>query len=181
VTARALEQLPPQLADLGFTPEITARGVADETLGAIRAELEAARLVEYRTVTLAGLIERFGTSYLERGTLELSAAVEALAAAGAGRAGAVGRLATTLGLRSDATLAELIDASPAPFAAALAQLRRDLNAAKRRIGAHADRTTDLLGRRLALLAETISGHPDGLAPTYGRPAPTTPRLVRGVL
>ncbi len=177
----AAQALPPQLADLGFPPELTAAGLADDALGAIRSELEAASLVEYRTVTLTGLIERFGARYLERATLELRAAVEALTAAGRRRATTAGRLATALGLRPDATLAELVDAAPEPFAATLARLRRDLNATKRRIAAHAERSTELLGRRLALVAEVISGYPDGLAPTYGRPLPTAPRLVRGVL
>ncbi len=173
--------LPPQLADLGLPPELTARGTADEALVAIRAELESALCVEHRLAVLIGLVDRFGTRYLERATLELSAEVEALALSGSRRAATVARLAAALGLRAEATLSELVDAAPEPLASTLAGLRRDLNAAKRRIAAHAERTTDALGRRLAVLAETISGYPDGLAPSYGRPLPSPPRLVRGVL
>jgi hypothetical protein len=175
------ESLLPQLGELGLTPELTAHGSADEAIAAIRAETEAARLVEHRTVTLTGLIERFATRYLERATLELMTAIEELRAAGEVRALRVGRVAVSLGLRQDATLAELIDAAPEPLAPTLSRLRRDLNATKRRIAGHAERNTDLLGRRMALIAEAICGYPDGLPPTYGRPAATAPRLVRGVL
>ncbi|HTW98894.1 MAG TPA: hypothetical protein VMD59_08965 [Acidimicrobiales bacterium] len=175
------EALLPQLAELGLAPELAARGVADEAVAAIRAETEAARLVEHRTVTLTGLIERFATRYLERATLELTTAIEGLRAAGEVRALCVGRICTSFGLRYDATLAELIDAAPEPFSSTLSRLRRELNATKRRISLHADRNTELLGRRMALIAEAICGYPDGLPPTYGRPEPVQPRLVRGVL
>jgi hypothetical protein len=177
----AAKPLPPQLADLGVAPELARRGVADEALVAIRAEIEAAALVEYRTLTLTGLIERFGTRYLERATLELVSAVEGLQVSGERRSVSVSRVAGELGLRRDATLAELIDAAPEPFAASLRGLRRELNATKRRIAAHAERNTDLLGRRMAIIAEAISGYPDGLPPLYGRPLPAVPRYVKGVL
>lgn len=179
--SRGGETLPPHSSELGLPPALAEGDLAERAVAAIRAEIEAAAVVEHRSVTLIGLIDRFGTRYLERATLELSAAVEELRASGERRAGAVRRVAEALGLRADATLAELVEAAPQPLSSVLAGLRAKLNASKRRIARHAERNTELLGRRMAIIAEAMSGYPDGLPPTYGRPVPTAPRLVKGVL
>ncbi len=161
--------------------ELAAHGIGDGAVEAIRAESEQAALVEHRVAVLTGLVERFGTRYLERASEELLSAVEALSAAGERRAAAVGSLASTLGLRREATLGEIVDAAPEPVSSTLAALRAELNAARRRIAAHSEQNTDLLGRRMALVAEAIAGYPDGIPPVYGRAPQAPPRFVRGLL
>src|SRR5579875_3565955 len=139
-------------------------------VGAAREELAAAEAVEQRAAALNALVERSSHRYVGRAAEELARAVDALRAASAARVPLAERAATRLGCAAAATLAELAEASPSPFDAELADLRARLDATARRVGA-----------RIALVEAVLAGRCGEVAPTYGRPPASRPRLLRGVL
>jgi|SRR5579875_1098579 len=150
-------------------------------VGAAREELAAAEAVEQRAAALNALVERSSHRYVGRAAEELARAVDALRAASAARVPLAERAATRLGCAAAATLAELAEASPSPFDAELADLRARLDATARRVGALEEENRALLGERIALVEAVLAGRCGEVAPTYGRPPASRPRLLRGVL
>lgn len=165
---------------------------AEQLVAAGNAVHEQLQLVEYRLAVLSGLLDRYGadrdrspqptSSYTERAVHELQSAIEALAITERRRQVIVASLATALGREEGATLAEVVDAlPPSPTATALHHLRAAMRATKARVEELVARSEDALGRRIALVAEVLASSGGGEPITYGRPLPSLPRFVDGLL
>ena len=85
--------------------------------------IDAILVVEYRLAVVAALAERFGTRYSRRATIELQAAVDALAGADARRRATVAAMTAQLGHPSAVTLEELVAIAPEPLRSALSDAR----------------------------------------------------------
>lgn len=154
-------------------------GGAGETrvLQATRELVEAVLLVEHRLAALAALSERFGTRYLMRATTELQAATDHLAAVEEQRRLAVVEATDVLGCPSAETLDELVTAVEEPLRSLLLGIRAELSQAQRRIGLIRGRADDVLGRRIALIVETLATPGDITRSIYGRSLRPLPRRV----
>jgi hypothetical protein len=168
-------------SDLGV--EMPAERIEDfdALIVAVRAELDAARVLEHRAVTLGALIDASGARYLSRATSELEAAFDALRQASSSRSIAAARVTSVLGLSSDASLGEIATAATFPYDAALASVRAELIAVRQRLATITESNTIAIGRRLALVDEALRAADDEPAGTYGRPTRSPARIVRGVL
>jgi hypothetical protein len=145
------------------------------------AVLEGLHLVEYRLAVVAALVERFGSRHAERAASELQAAVETLAVSERRRQVALGALAADLGVPETATFAELVECAPTRARDGLRRLRAAMLAAKHRIEVLAERAEDILGRRMALVAEVLASASAPEPPIYGRELRSQPRFVDGLL
>jgi hypothetical protein len=159
----------------------SAEALAEQLLGAGRMVLEGLLVVEYRLATVAALVERFGSRHTERATIEMQSAIESLASAERQRQAALSSLAITLGIPVTATIGELVDAAPPNVHDALRELRGSMLSAKHRIEGLSERAEDVLGRRIALVAEVLASSAGPEPPTYGRELRPSPRFVDGLL
>jgi|GEM_PF-1635495 hypothetical protein len=157
------------------------RVALEEAISGIRREAEVAALVEHRTATLHALLAHHDARYLPLATSELEDALDELRSAGERRSGLVAGLVPVLGLSLQPTIGDVAAAAPEPYATTIAELRRQLLLAKARIERLSAQNTNLLGQRMALVAETLAGGVTEAAPTYGRTPPSRPRFVRGIL
>ncbi|MCU1492023.1 MAG: Flagellar biosynthesis protein FlgN [Acidimicrobiaceae bacterium] len=153
----------------------------EEAAATILAEAEAAALVEHHAAALGALLAQHGARYLALATSELEETVEALTRAGDLRRSVVCGLAPLLGISLEATLADLAAAAPPPYGERFLELRLRLLQLRERITDLGDANTELLGRRMTLISEALREVTAEESPTYGRPAPTRSRFVRGVL
>jgi hypothetical protein len=143
--------------------------------------VDAILVVEYRLAMVAALAERFGTRYAGRATIELQAAVDALAAADARRRAAVAAMTELLGYPGAVTLEELVAISPEPLRSTLAEARGAVLTARERVNVLRRKADDVLGRRIALIVEALASPGGPPVATYGRDHRPGPRLVNGML
>ena len=155
--------------------------LARELLDTGSAVLEDLHLVEYRLAVVAALVERFGSRHAERAAIELQTAVEALSVSERRRQAALAAVAGELAIPETATFAQLVDLAPLAARDALRQLRASMLVTKHRIEVLSERAEDVLGRRIALVAEVLASTSDPEPPTYGRELRPRPRFVDGLL
>jgi hypothetical protein len=155
--------------------------LAERLLDTGSAVLEELRSVEYRLAVVAALVDRFGSRHAERAAIELQAAVESLAVSERRRQAALAAVAAAVEVPETATFAELVDLVPLRARDALRQLRASMLAAKHRIELLSERAEDVLGRRIALVAEVLACTSEPEPPMYGRELRSKPRFVDGLL
>ncbi len=145
-------------------------------------EAAAAELLELRFAALGALVIGHGARYLPMATEELETAFDDFCTRSARRRRVLSKVAEFLGCQPDATLLEVAERCAPPFSERLSELRDRLCEIRSRIEQLAGENSDLLGRRLALADEALADAAgDEASPTYGRPSPSRPRLIRGVL
>jgi hypothetical protein len=152
-----------------------------ELVTTVRAALDALQVVEHRLATVAALVERHGTRYVQRATIELNTAIEALTVAERRRITQITTLCTELGVVSGTSFAALIDIIGAPFSDPLAEARAQMLSTKARVTDLSERAEEVLGRRLALVAEALAAGGEIETTTYGRATRARPRYVDGLL